>query len=95
MWPPRCRRAWTAQSSTSGDTSARMTRQRRLALAGGVALNTTANGRLLTSGTFDEIYVQPAAADDGAALGAALQRAAVAGEVVNRRFPPRSSERVR
>ncbi len=63
------------------------TTQRRLALAGGVALNTTANGRLLTSGTFDEIYVQPAAADDGAALGAALQRAAVAGEVVNRRFP--------
>jgi carbamoyltransferase len=60
---------------------------RRLAMAGGVALNTTANGRLLASGVFDEIYVQPAAADDGSALGAALQRAALANEVVNRRSP--------
>src|SRR6266480_516384 len=34
---------------------------RRLALAGGVALNCTANGKLLCSGTFDDIYVQPAA----------------------------------
>src|SRR5438034_698651 len=63
------------------------TRQRRLALAGGVALNCTANGKLLCSGTFDEIYVQPAAGDDGSALGAALQRAALAGEVRNERFP--------
>lgn len=47
----------------------------RLALAGGVALNCTANGALLQSGLFDEIYVQPAAGDDGAALGAALYRA--------------------
>jgi carbamoyltransferase len=60
---------------------------RRLALAGGVALNTTANARLRESGLFDEIYVQPAAADDGTALGAALQRAAAHGEVTNRRFP--------
>jgi carbamoyltransferase len=60
---------------------------RRLALAGGVALNCTANGKLLCSGTFDEIYVQPAAGDDGSALGAALARAAAAGEVGNRRFP--------
>jgi len=60
---------------------------RRLALAGGVALNTTANGRLLEAGLFDEIYVQPAAADDGAALGAALQRSAEGGVVVNRRSP--------
>lgn len=59
----------------------------RLALAGGVALNTTANARLLEAGLLDEIYVQPAAADDGSALGAALQRAAEAGEVVNRRTP--------
>ncbi|HVH67578.1 MAG TPA: carbamoyltransferase C-terminal domain-containing protein [Gemmatimonadales bacterium] len=63
------------------------TGQRRLALAGGVALNCTANGRLLKSGMFDEIYVQPAAADDGAALGAALWRAAQAGEVKNERLP--------
>ena len=60
---------------------------RRLAMAGGVALNTTANGRLLASGAFDEIYVQPAAADDGSSLGAALQRAALAGEILNRRSP--------
>ena len=60
---------------------------RRLALAGGVALNTTANGKLLQAGLFDEIYVQPAAADDGAALGAALHHAAQAGEIVNRRSP--------
>jgi carbamoyltransferase len=60
---------------------------RRLALAGGVALNTTANARLTESGMFDELYVQPAAADDGSALGAALHRAALAGEVVGRRMP--------
>jgi carbamoyltransferase len=61
---------------------------RRLALAGGVALNTTANARLLASGVVEEIYVQPAAADDGAALGAALWHAAAAGErVPNRRSP--------
>jgi carbamoyltransferase len=63
------------------------TGQRRLALAGGVALNCTANGKLLASGTFDEIYVQPAAGDDGSALGAALHRAARAGEVKNERLP--------
>jgi carbamoyltransferase len=63
------------------------TGQRRLALAGGVALNCTANGKLLCSGVFDDIYVQPAAGDDGSALGAALWRAAVAGEVRNERLP--------
>jgi carbamoyltransferase len=62
------------------------TGQRRLALAGGVALNCTANGKLLSSGMFDEIYVQPAAGDDGSALGAALHRAAQAGEVKNERL---------
>jgi carbamoyltransferase len=61
---------------------------RRLAMAGGVALNCTANGRLMRSGLFDEIYIQPAAGDDGSALGAALYRAALAGEVRNLRFPP-------
>src|SRR2546426_4196984 len=48
------------------------TGQRRLALAGGVALNCTANGRLLQAGLFDEIYVQPAAGDPGRARGAAF-----------------------
>ncbi|MGH9854220.1 MAG: carbamoyltransferase family protein [Blastocatellia bacterium] len=60
---------------------------RRLAMAGGVALNCTANGKLLRSGLFDDIYIQPAAGDDGTALGAALYRAAQAGEVINRRSP--------
>lgn len=59
---------------------------RRLAMAGGVALNCTSNGKLLKSGLFDEIYVQPAAGDDGTALGAALYRSAIAKEVVNRRL---------
>jgi carbamoyltransferase len=60
---------------------------RRLALAGGVALNCTANGTLLRSSLFDDVYVQPAAGDDGAALGAALYRTSLAMEVPNRRSP--------
>jgi carbamoyltransferase len=60
---------------------------RRVALAGGVALNCTANGKLMRSGSVDEIYVQPAAGDDGTALGAALYRASRAGEVRNERSP--------
>ena len=43
-----------------------------LCLAGGVALNCVANGRLLRSGTFDSIWIQPASGDAGGALGAAL-----------------------
>ncbi len=66
---------------------ARKTGLRRVALAGGVALNCTANGKLMRSGAFDEVYVQPAAGDDGSALGAALHRAAHAGELINRRMP--------
>ncbi|MGH9466715.1 MAG: carbamoyltransferase family protein [Terriglobales bacterium] len=60
---------------------------RRLALAGGVALNCSTNERLAASGWFDEVYIQPAAGDDGSALGAALQRAAQAGEARSRRMP--------
>lgn len=44
----------------------------RLCLAGGVALNCTANGKLQQSGEFSDIWVQPAAGDAGGALGAAL-----------------------
>jgi carbamoyltransferase len=66
---------------------ARKTGLRKLAMAGGVALNCTANGRLLKSGAFDEIYVQPAAGDDGSALGAALARAATNGKIHNARQP--------
>src|SRR6185437_2695445 len=58
---------------------------RKLALASGVALNCTANGKLLQSGHFDEVYIQPAAGDDGSALGAALHRSAHAGCIVNER----------
>tara|TARA_B100001250_G_scaffold32052_1_gene26232 strand:+ start:24523 stop:26340 length:1818 start_codon:yes stop_codon:yes gene_type:complete len=43
-----------------------------LCLAGGVALNCVANGKLLRSGLFDDIYIQPAAGDAGGALGCAL-----------------------
>lgn len=45
---------------------------RNLCLAGGVALNSKANGKLLTSGLVDKIFIQPAASDEGVALGAAL-----------------------
>lgn len=65
----------------------RTTGLRRLAMAGGVALNCTANGKLLQSGMFHEIYVQAAAGDDGSALGAALWRASRTGTVKNTRFP--------
>jgi carbamoyltransferase len=48
------------------------TRCRNLCLAGGVALNSKANGKILSSGIVDRIFIQPAAGDDGACLGAAL-----------------------
>ncbi len=50
----------------------RRTGQKKLCLAGGVALNCVANGRLLRAGLFDDIWIQPAAGDAGGALGAAL-----------------------
>ena len=49
----------------------RLTGVENLALAGGVALNCVANGRLLREGPFREIWIQPAAGDAGGALGAA------------------------
>lgn len=48
------------------------TGERNLCLAGGVALNCVANGKLLREGIFDNIWIQPAAGDAGGALGAAL-----------------------
>jgi carbamoyltransferase len=48
------------------------TGQRHLVMAGGVALNCVANGRLLRDGPFEQIWIQPAAGDAGGALGAAL-----------------------
>jgi carbamoyltransferase len=50
----------------------RRTGMKHLVLAGGVALNCVANGRLLREGPFDDIWIQPAAGDAGGSLGAAL-----------------------
>lgn len=50
----------------------KLTGMRKLVMAGGVALNCVANGRLLREGPFDDVWVQPAAGDAGGALGAAL-----------------------
>src|SRR2546426_1244849 len=47
------------------------TRAKRLCLAGGCAMNSVANGKIRTHTPFEEIYVQPAASDNGTALGAA------------------------
>ena len=55
-----------------GRSIAKETGQRNLCLAGGVALNCVANGKLLRDGSFDNIWIQPAAGDAGGALGAAL-----------------------
>ena len=49
--------------------------QPNLCLAGGVALNSVVNGKLLRRGPFERIYIQGAANDSGCALGAALYRA--------------------
>ena len=50
----------------------RQTQMKHLVLAGGVALNCVANGRVLREGPFDDLWIQPAAGDAGGALGAAL-----------------------
>jgi len=50
----------------------RKTESRNLCLAGGVALNSKANGKIAASGLVEKFFVQPAASDDGVALGAAL-----------------------
>jgi carbamoyltransferase len=52
-------------------TARDLTRNRYLVLAGGVALNSVANGKILKSGLFEDIWIQPAAGDAGGALGAA------------------------
>lgn len=63
------------------------TGMRNLALAGGVALNCTANSKIMRAGYFGEIYIQPAAGDDGSALGAALYRSAERGRIRSERQP--------
>jgi carbamoyltransferase len=51
---------------------AKQTASRNLCLAGGVALNCVANGKVLRDGRFDNVWIQPAAGDAGGAVGAAL-----------------------
>ena len=58
----------------------RETGQKNLCMAGGVALNCVANGRILREGPFENIWIQPAAGDAGSALGVAL---AVANEMAD------------
>jgi carbamoyltransferase len=53
-------------------TAHKLTGEDRLCLAGGVALNCVANGRILREGPFRDIWIQPAAGDSGASLGVAL-----------------------
>ncbi len=53
-------------------TARELTGCRYLTMAGGVALNCVANGKLLRTGLFDDIWIQPAAGDAGGAVGAAL-----------------------
>ena len=57
---------------TLAHAAVQKTGSRNLCLAGGVALNSKANGKILSSGIVDRIFVQPAAGDDGVCLGAAL-----------------------
>jgi carbamoyltransferase len=52
-------------------TARQLTGSRNLVLAGGVALNCVANGKILRAGTFDDVWIQPAAGDAGGAVGAA------------------------
>ncbi|MCG2726789.1 MAG: hypothetical protein L6420_11175, partial [Elusimicrobia bacterium] len=53
-------------------TAKKITGLKKLCLAGGVALNCVINGKLLKSGIFEDIWIQPAAGDAGGALGAAF-----------------------
>jgi carbamoyltransferase len=50
----------------------KMTGQKNLCLAGGVALNCVGNGRILREGPYDKVWIQPAAGDAGGAVGVAL-----------------------
>ena len=69
------------------------TGSRSLCLAGGVALNCVANGKVLRDGRFERIWIQPAAGDAGGALGAAL--VAYHGHGRNPRIPAKGSDAMR
>lgn len=69
------------------------TGQKNLCLAGGVALNCVANGKILRDGKFESIWIQPAAGDAGGALGAALS--AYFGYLGNQRTTSNSRDRMK
>jgi carbamoyltransferase len=60
-------------------TAVELTGSRNMVMAGGVALNCVANGKLLKSGIIDKLWIQPAAGDAGGAVGAALAVNFIAG----------------
>jgi len=70
-------------------TAHELTGARYLCLAGGVALNCVANGKLLRSGIFEDVFVTPAAGDAGGALGAALF---VHHQLLEQPRPPRTAD---
>lgn len=74
-------------------SAAAETGQENLCLAGGVALNCVANGKILRDGKFKNIWIQPAAGDAGGALGAALS--VYHGYLGNSRGPSNSKDRMR
>ena len=67
------------------------TNENNLCLAGGVALNCVANGRLLREGPFENIWIQPAAGDAGAAVGVALSVCHTMPDATGRRLARRSN----
>jgi carbamoyltransferase len=73
-------------------TARQLTGKKHLCLAGGVALNCVANGKLLRSGIFDDIWIQPAAGDAGGALGSALF---VQHQLLEQPRPPRKADTMR
>ena len=69
--PRRSRRCSRRRTSTSCARRTGATGSTNLCLAGGVALNAVANGRIRPETPFEDVYVQPAAGDSGIAVGAA------------------------
>lgn len=58
----------------------KITKMSKLCLAGGVALNSVANGKIVSSGPFSSLFVQPASGDNGLSIGAALFASHVLGK---------------
>ena len=71
------------------------TGEKNLCMAGGVALNCVANGRIAREGPFDNIWIQPAAGDAGSALGVALAIANAMGEGKERLPPDNGTDAMR